>query len=251
MQGFFKVDRDLLTHELWLADKFTRGQAWVDLIGLANHKGGFIRVRGNLVELKRGDVGWSKVKLSKRWGWSRNKITRFLDELFRYNRIDIKPSNKLCTVISICNYDEYQKVKQQKGQQNEQQTIQQTSNRRNTNKNDKKEKNDKYSKKEFENIVSFWNEKLGKRFRPVKASLGNFRYWLRYYSSDQIKAAILISQFDEYWSKKNPLDPAKLFRQRDSNMQPVDRIAYFLNMPSSNPEVAEIRQALTKKEQNG
>lgn len=122
---------------MWTSEKFTRGQAWVDLILLANHEKGFIRKHGVRIELERGDIGWSKLKLAERWGWSRGKVDRFILELKRDNRIDIKQDNKISTVISIKNYDLYQS----KGQQTGQQIEQQTGNKQDTNKKNKKNKN--------------------------------------------------------------------------------------------------------------
>ncbi|KKM27895.1 hypothetical protein LCGC14_1570130 [marine sediment metagenome] len=45
-RGYIKLWRKLQNSSLWLDEKFTRGQAWVDLICLANHKNGYIRKRG-------------------------------------------------------------------------------------------------------------------------------------------------------------------------------------------------------------
>jgi hypothetical protein len=79
--GWIKLYRKLQQNDLWTFEPFTRGQAWVDLLLLANHKDGFIRVRGIRVEVKRGQVGWSEIKLAERWKWSRGKVRRFLFEL--------------------------------------------------------------------------------------------------------------------------------------------------------------------------
>ncbi len=139
MNGKFTIDREFLSHDLWLSETFTRGQAWIDLVGLAKYQSGFLMVRGNRVPLERGDVGWSKVKLAKRWGWSRGKIERFINELKTDGRIDIRTDSRISTVISIKNYD----LRQSFGQQTVQQTVQQTDNRQYTNKKEKKEKNNK------------------------------------------------------------------------------------------------------------
>jgi hypothetical protein len=34
---FFKIDRKLLESEWWVSEPFSKPQAWVDLIGLANY----------------------------------------------------------------------------------------------------------------------------------------------------------------------------------------------------------------------
>lgn len=107
MAGYFSIERNLLQHTLWLAEPFTRGQAWVDLIGLANHKNGFIRVAGVRIDILRGQCGWSELNLSKRWKWSRGKVQRFLVELKAMEMVTIKTSTRN-TIITICNYEIYQ-----------------------------------------------------------------------------------------------------------------------------------------------
>jgi hypothetical protein len=114
-------------------------QAWIDLLLLANHKEGFFYVRGNKVVVGRGQVGTSSRTLASRWQWSRGKVERFLKDLENDNQIEPQKNNVI-TLISICNYDDYQNT--------EPQTEPQTSHRQTTdepqtdrNKNDKKEKN--------------------------------------------------------------------------------------------------------------
>ena len=115
-EGWIKLHRQLCNHEIWLSEPFARGQAWVDLLLLANHKDGFIRVRGLKIPVLRGQVGWSELKLSKRWKWSRSKVRRFLNELKTEQQIEQQINLKI-SIITIVNYDEHQ----QKEQQNEQQ----------------------------------------------------------------------------------------------------------------------------------
>jgi predicted transcriptional regulator len=66
---------------MWRERPFDRARALVDLILLANHHDGYIRIRGNKIEIKRGQVGYSMLALVERWGWSRGRVERFLNEL--------------------------------------------------------------------------------------------------------------------------------------------------------------------------
>jgi len=123
MQGWISLHRRLAQHELWTSEPFSRGQAWVDLLLLANHKDGFIYVRGNKINIKRGQVGWSEHRLAERWQWSRNKVRKFIKDLEEEQQI--KPQkNNVTSVISIVNYDKYQ--------QNEPQKVPQKNRRRTT-----------------------------------------------------------------------------------------------------------------------
>lgn len=107
MAGWVKTHRKLADSDLWLSETFTRGQAWLDIILLANHKDGFIRVNGKRIIIKRGQLGWSELKLGKRWSWSRGKVKRFIKELIADRRIEQKIVQRN-SCITICNYEQYQ-----------------------------------------------------------------------------------------------------------------------------------------------
>ena len=114
--NYFKVNRSLLNSERWLSETFTRGQAWVDLFGLAQHKNTYFRIRGIRVEVQRGQLAYSELTLSKRWGWSRNKTRKFLKELENDGNIE-QQKNNLTTIISIVKYDFWQGDEEKKVQQ--------------------------------------------------------------------------------------------------------------------------------------
>ncbi len=123
--GWFTLSRELLQDKHWLAERFTKGQAWVDLIGLAMFKQGMISVRGTLINVNRGQVGYSQEQLGRRWKWSRSKVKRFLNYL--ENELQIEQHNEkinkyLKTIITITNYDLYQEGGQLDEQLDEHQT---------------------------------------------------------------------------------------------------------------------------------
>ena len=107
MRGYIKLHRSITNTPDWLAEPFTRGQAWVDLLILANHKDGYIRIAGEKISVKRGQCGWSIVKLSDRWKWSRGKTKRFLTELEKDRQITLKTDTRN-SIITICNYTRFQ-----------------------------------------------------------------------------------------------------------------------------------------------
>lgn len=105
--GWIKLHRSLEHSKLWLSEPFTRGQAWVDILILANHKGGHIRVSGQRIDIARGECGWSEANLAIRWRWSRGKVRRFINEL-ECDQMLTKKTNTRTTILTICNYDKYQ-----------------------------------------------------------------------------------------------------------------------------------------------
>ena len=161
-QGFIKVYRKITDNPLWFGESFSRGQAWIDLILLANHKENQFRVRGALVTVRRGQIGWSEVQLANRWKWSRGKVRRFLHELEVAHQI-VQQKNNITSLITINNYDIYQSCSTPNnttnGQQIEQQVVQQTDSKRYTNKNVKNIKNEKNTKKKdkeaIDTVLSF------------------------------------------------------------------------------------------------
>jgi len=125
--GWIKLHRSIMDHPDWLAEPFTRAQAWVDLLLLANHKTGHIRKRGILIEVQRGQVGYSEESLAARWKWSRDKARRFLTRLKALNQITRKPAQQnpnLSSLISIVNYEAYQSSETTNKTTEKQQTIQ-------------------------------------------------------------------------------------------------------------------------------
>ena len=107
MGRWIKLHCQLAHHDLWLMEPFTRGQAWVDLLMLAQTKPGWIMVRGISIDLERGQVGYSELTLSERWKWSRGKVRRYIDELRKRKMATTKQDNKT-TIITILNFDSYQ-----------------------------------------------------------------------------------------------------------------------------------------------
>lgn len=107
MDGWIKLYRKITENPLYFSEAFTRLQAWIDLLIVANHDESYIYIRGNKVEIKRGQVAKTQDTLAERWKWSRGKVVRFLDELQKSGQI-VQQKSKLITLISIVNYELYQ-----------------------------------------------------------------------------------------------------------------------------------------------
>lgn len=72
-KGWIKLHRKLMDSPMWTAEPFTKGQAWVDLLMMAEHE-----TKG---EYKAGSVYKSQRYLAQRWHWSEKKVSRFLRDL--------------------------------------------------------------------------------------------------------------------------------------------------------------------------
>lgn len=147
MKGRFALSRDIFSHPIWKSEPINRAQAWIELIGLANHERSFIIAKnGQKIVLERGQCGYSKLEYAKRWGWSRGKVDRFISMLESEQMVSVKQYNGQDngnTIITICNYDEYQFRKNEGSTTdrttNGQRTGQQTGNGQDTNNNENNE----------------------------------------------------------------------------------------------------------------
>jgi len=174
-EGWIKLHRQLMDHDLWTQEPFTRGQAWVDLLMLANHAPAQFRVRGNLVLVNRGEVARSEDSLAQRWKWSRNKVRRFMVELSEKTIQQIEQQKSpILSKIRIINYDLYQS-------NDPSDTTDDTTERqqKDTNKNDKNENNVKKDKREVFSIpekqeVDLYFVEIGSTFEESVAFMDHY-----------------------------------------------------------------------------
>ena len=112
-RGWIKLHRRLLDADVWRETPFSPGAAWVDLLLLAEHRDREVEVDGVPVPLRRGQLVTSLRQLGARWGWSYERVRRFLAQLEA--RRDVKrdclrdsKSDPGGTVLTVCKYDRYQ-----------------------------------------------------------------------------------------------------------------------------------------------
>lgn len=79
--GWIKVWRKLAESDIWLEKPFSKGQAWIDLLLLATSSDHVSSYKGRNKKYSAGTVHMSLCFLSERWGWSRNKVYRFIRKL--------------------------------------------------------------------------------------------------------------------------------------------------------------------------
>ena len=107
-EGYFVIARSLLEHPIWLKDKpFSKGQAWVDLIGRANWRTTERMIGAELLKVKRGQLITSELALAERWGWSKKKVHRYLIMLENAGMVSRNGTAK-GTTLTVENYSKYQ-----------------------------------------------------------------------------------------------------------------------------------------------
>lgn len=132
--GWVSIHRSILDNSLWTKERFTRGQAWVDLILNANHKENTVWIKGSTIQVKRGEQIRSKVTLSKTWGWNERTVTKFLKTLENEGMITQKSTNQT-THITICKYNDFQDVSVNSTEQSTEQHTSRVQSRVQTNNN--------------------------------------------------------------------------------------------------------------------
>lgn len=220
MKGWISLHRKIAENPLWFSEPFTRGQAWVDLLLLANHEYTYFYKRGNKIDVHRGQVGRSAVELADRWKWSRSKVRKFLNDLEKEQQIE-QQKNTVTQVLTIKNFEKYQKK--------EQQTIQQKDSRRaaeeqqkNTYNNDNNVNNDN---KDL--ILSDDNNKKDTSLWEADADPQYLDFCERYYLMLQDHGKITKSV---NWKTKKWYDTVRLMVEKDEiTMSELNHTLTFLN----------------------
>jgi len=238
MEGWIKLHRKIQDNPLWTCEPFTRGQAWVDLLLLANHEYGFFFKRGVKIEVSRGQVGVSEVGLSDRWKWSRSKVRKFLNDLKKEQQIEIVKSN-VSQIVTLINYAEYQQKEQQPEQQKDNRKTPKGQ-QKDTNKNDKNNKEEIYNAfydseiQKSENNpdyikfiqVLFGKNSLNQKLESVLA----MQYQMNY---EQFKQLM-------YFKSKYKINVTPLLESMENNKKLKDRKSLWLSfqtyMKTAHPE---------------
>lgn len=184
-QGWISVHRSIWDSWVWRDKPFSKGQAWIDLILMANHEDKKTMIGNQLIVVERGKFITSEVKLSDRWGWSRKKVREFL-RLLESDKMLTKKATTKYTAITIENYAFYQDMGTSKEQQKNSNGTSKEQ-QKNTNNNENNDNKEKYitaqnlfmSKKEYEKLA----DKFGKRAVDEKIEYARNYKKLKNYTS--------------------------------------------------------------------
>ena len=106
--NFIYVPRSIFSDESLDDGRYSRREAFLDLVQRASYEPEkVIIVKGGRVVIKRGQLAFSLRKLSEKWGWGKDKVSKTLNDFKAERRIDIS-KDSLTSIISIINYDLYQ-----------------------------------------------------------------------------------------------------------------------------------------------
>jgi len=105
MSGWIKVHRQLSNHWIWEKPEYLKW--WMDILMQANIEPKKVLIKGQLIEVGRGEVIYSYETWANRWKINKSKVLRFLKMLEKDSMIVLK-SETVTTRLSICKYDTYQ-----------------------------------------------------------------------------------------------------------------------------------------------
>jgi hypothetical protein len=107
MAGWIKIYREITKH--WIFQDAEKFKWWIDMIFLASYEDNRTVIGNKIVEVKRGQFLGSLSFFIKRWGVSKERVINFL-RLLQSDGMINKESDKNVTLITICNYESYQDV---------------------------------------------------------------------------------------------------------------------------------------------
>ena len=202
-KGYVSINRQIEDHWLWLQKPFSRGQAWVDMILMANYKPGIIEFhQGHKVEVKRGQLFRSELTLSARWGWNRGVLRRFLRTLKTEQMIE-QQTIQQGSIITILKYNNFQ-ISKYSSDTTDDTTDDTTGDTTDGQQTDTNNKNNKKNKEKKEGSVptetganpanSFLHEQFSKRFEAKFGTAPVIRYGR---DNKNIKALLKTSTAEE------------------------------------------------------
>ena len=161
MAGWIKLHRVIKEHAFFKEKrKFSRFEAWVDLLLSANHMDKQFLLGNEMVTCERACLITSEVKLMDRWGWSKSKVRAFL-LLLDNEKMIVKKTDTKKTTITIVKYDFYQgSDTTEEPEKDRKRTAKEL--QKDTNKNVKNVENEKEYLNTFEHVWFLYPRKKGK-----------------------------------------------------------------------------------------
>lgn len=218
-EGFIQLHRAILKWEWW--DDVPVRNVFITCLLLANWKDK--KWRGETI--KRGSFITSRIRLAEKAGVTVMQTRYAINKLKVTSELSIKTTNKY-TVVTVLNYDQYQKVTS-KVTNNYPTNNQQITT---TNKDNKDNKEKKDNRGDFEKILITWNDTMESKFKTLPEK--NIEYWLTKYSLQEVLEAIKNIPYHEWLSDK--AKPDMFFRQSDGKGNAVDRIGECLSVRRTN-----------------
>lgn len=108
-KGFIKIYRSIEDNPIWKSEeRFSRRDAWIDLLLMANHEQRTVIINGEEIIVNRGQRFTSLDNLANRWHWNdRKTVLRYLRLLEKLGMLTRCATHR-GTLLTIVNYDKFQ-----------------------------------------------------------------------------------------------------------------------------------------------
>jgi hypothetical protein len=108
VKGYYQMHRGWMDNPVFAPQAFTEREAFEWLISEATwSEDRTVSHKGNPVRVERGQVPHSIRFMAHAWGWTKDKTSRFLNKLEKWDMIATQTATGQ-HIITICNYDKYQ-----------------------------------------------------------------------------------------------------------------------------------------------
>lgn len=190
-KGFIKLSRKYFDNPLWKENRtYSRSEAWLDLIGSALIDDLKVFIKGQDIEVQRGEIAASRRFLEKRWGWGSTKVTNFLGYLIKNGMITTRKTNGQ-TIITLVNYGVYNNYKppNKPGTNQRQTKIKELQERKDIFYKQVIEYESKFQKEMLVNFFDYWSEhkEKGRKMRFEMQRTWNLKLRLDKWLSNQKK----------------------------------------------------------------
>lgn len=106
-EGYILAYRKMEDNPVLADDKYDKTHAWLWILFHANHATRRITFNGKMATVKRGQFVTSVRKMASAWGWSPDKVLRFL-RLLESNKMIRRSTSTSRTLLTVENYSRYQ-----------------------------------------------------------------------------------------------------------------------------------------------
>jgi len=109
---YFIIKRKIITDQLYYLEPFTKMQAWIDMIRMANWDDGSFESGLDQINLSRGEFIHTEEHLAETWKWSRGKVRRFIKWCEKDDRLTVRKtvlvSGQTRNIVKLVNYGKHQ-----------------------------------------------------------------------------------------------------------------------------------------------
>lgn len=106
--GWIKIYRNITDH--WVFQNPLYLKIWIDILLMANHDEAKVPVKGQLIDVRRGQFWTSIRKLAVRWEMDKDTVSRLLSIYQSDGMIYVDARKGYGTLVTVVNYSVYQDV---------------------------------------------------------------------------------------------------------------------------------------------